>query len=79
MLLWLISIPDIDGITLAQQLAHDYPALSRIGFSAVVIDETLSQRTSTLFLGIIQNHPRDELVDLRIICTVVRSPACIRK
>ncbi|MGI3453469.1 response regulator, partial [Citrobacter arsenatis] len=56
------DLPDIDGITLAQQLAHDYPALSRIGFSAHVIDETLSQRTSTLFLGIIQKPvPRDEL------------------
>lgn len=56
------DLPDIDGITLAQQLAHDYPALSLIGFSAHVIDETLSQRTSTLFLGIIQKPvPRDEL------------------
>lgn len=50
------DLPDIDGITLAQQLAHDYPALNLIGFSAHVIDETLSQRTSTLFLGIIQNQ-----------------------
>lgn len=56
------DLPDIDGITLAQQLAHGYPALSLIGFSAHVIDETLSQRTSTLFLGIIQKPvPRDEL------------------
>lgn len=56
------DLPDIDGITLAQQLAHDYPALSLIGFSAHVIDETLSQRTSTLFLGIIQKPvPQDEL------------------
>ena len=56
------DLPDIDGITLAQQLAHDYPALNLIGFSAHVIDETLSQRTSTLFLGIIQKPvPRDEL------------------
>lgn len=56
------DLPDIDGITLAQQLAHDYPVLNLIGFSAHVIDETLSQRTSTLFLGIIQKPvPRDEL------------------
>lgn len=56
------DLPDIDGITLAQQLAHDYSALNLIGFSAHVIDETLSQRTSTLFLGIIQKPvPRDEL------------------
>ena len=65
------DLPDIDGITLAQQLAHDYPALNLIGFSAHVIDETLNQRTSTLFLGIIQNRfPGMNSVDLlRIICT----------
>ncbi|MDM2739914.1 TMAO reductase system sensor histidine kinase/response regulator TorS [Citrobacter sp. Cu096] len=56
------DLPDIDGITLAQQLTREYPTLNLIGFSAHVIDETLSQRTSTLFLGIIQKPvPRDEL------------------
>ncbi|QBM22355.1 TMAO reductase system sensor histidine kinase/response regulator TorS [Citrobacter arsenatis] len=56
------DLPDIDGITLAQQLSHEYPTLNLIGFSAHVIDETLSQRTSTLFLGVIQKPvPRDEL------------------
>lgn len=56
------DLPDIDGITLAQQLTCAYPMLNLIGFSAHVIDETLSQRTSTLFLGVIQKPvPRDEL------------------
>ncbi|MEG2266391.1 MAG: TMAO reductase system sensor histidine kinase/response regulator TorS, partial [Acinetobacter sp.] len=56
------DLPDIDGITLAQQLTREYPRLNLIGFSAHVIDETLSQRTSTLFLGVIQKPvPRDEL------------------
>lgn len=56
------DLPDIDGITLAQQLTRAYPMLNLIGFSAHVIDETLSQRTSTLFLGVIQKPvPRDEL------------------
>lgn len=56
------DLPDIDGITLAQQLTHEFPTLKLIGFSAHVIDETLSQRTSTLFLGVIQKPvPRDEL------------------
>ncbi|MEG2397209.1 MAG: TMAO reductase system sensor histidine kinase/response regulator TorS [Citrobacter sp.] len=56
------NLPDIDGITLAQQLTLEYPTLNLIGFSAHVIDETLSQRTSNLFLGIIQKPvPRDEL------------------
>ncbi|WP_212734832.1 TMAO reductase system sensor histidine kinase/response regulator TorS [Citrobacter sp. wls710] len=56
------DLPDIDGITLAQQLTRAYPGLNLIGFSAHVIDETLSQRTSALFLGIIQKPvPRDEL------------------
>lgn len=56
------DLPDIDGITLAQQLTRAYPMLKLIGFSAHVIDETLSQRTSTLFLGVIQKPvPRDEL------------------
>lgn len=70
------DLPDIDGITLAQQLAHDYPALSLIGFSAHVIDETLSQRTSTLFLGIIQKPvPRDELS--RLITHYLHSSATL--
>lgn len=56
------DLPDIDGITLAQQLTREFPTLKLIGFSAHVIDETLSQRTSTLFLGVIQKPvPRDEL------------------
>lgn len=56
------DLPDIDGITLAQQLTCAYPMLNLIGFSAHVIDETLNQRTSTLFLGVIQKPvPRDEL------------------
>ena len=56
------DLPDIDGITLAQQLTRAYPMLNLIGFSAHVIDETLNQRTSTLFLGVIQKPvPRDEL------------------
>lgn len=56
------DLPDINGITLAQQLTCAYPMLNLIGFSAHVIDETLSQRTSTLFLGVIQKPvPRDEL------------------
>ncbi|MBJ0281518.1 hypothetical protein F1394_23375, partial [Escherichia coli] len=44
-----IVFPDIDGITLARQLAQQYPSLVLIGFSAHVIDETLRQRTSSLF------------------------------
>lgn len=56
------DLPDIDGITLAQQLTREFPTLKLIGFSAHVIDETLSQRTSTLFLGVIQKPvPQDEL------------------
>jgi two-component system sensor histidine kinase TorS len=56
------DLPDIDGITLAQHLTREFPTLKLIGFSAHVIDETLSQRTSTLFLGVIQKPvPRDEL------------------
>nr|WP_281729174.1 TMAO reductase system sensor histidine kinase/response regulator TorS [Citrobacter sp. AN-PRR1] len=56
------DLPDIDGITLAQQLTREFPTLRLIGFSAHVIDETLSQRTSTLFLGVIQKPvPQDEL------------------
>ncbi len=56
------DLPDIDGITLAQQLTREFPTLKLIGFSAHVIDEMLSQRTSTLFLGVIQKPvPRDEL------------------
>ena len=47
------DLPDIDGITLARQLAQQYPSLVLIGFSAHVIDETLRQRTSSLFRGII--------------------------
>lgn len=59
------DLPDTDGITLAQQLAHTYPTLVLIGFSAHVIDETLAQRTSSLFRGIIQKPvPRDELSQL---------------
>ena len=38
------DLPDIDGITLARQLAQQYPSLVLIGFSAHVIDETLRQR-----------------------------------
>lgn len=56
------DLPDIDGITLAQQLTREFPTLKLIGFSAHVIDKTLSQRTSTLFLGVIQKPvPQDEL------------------
>lgn len=47
------DLPDIDGITLARQLTEKYPSLVLIGFSAHVIDETLRQRTSSLFRGII--------------------------
>lgn len=52
------DLPDIDGITLARQLAQQYPSLVLIGFSAHVIDETLRQRTSSLFRGIILNRCR---------------------
>lgn len=56
------GLPDIDGITLAKQLAKTYPQLILIGFSAHVIDETLRQRTSQVFRGIIQKPvPRDTL------------------
>ena len=41
------DLPDVDGITLARQLAQQYPSLVLIGFSAHVIDETLRQRTSS--------------------------------
>lgn len=59
------DLPDTDGITLAQQLTQIYPTLPLIGFSAHVIDETLSRRTSTLFHGIIQKPvPRDALGQL---------------
>lgn len=59
------DLPDTDGITLAQQLTHLYPALNLIGFSAHVIDDTLNQRTTALFRGIIQKPvPRDELSQL---------------
>lgn len=59
------DLPDTDGITLAQQLTQLYPALSLIGFSAHVIDDTLNQRTTALFRGIIQKPvPRDELSQL---------------
>ncbi len=52
------DLPDIDGITLARQLAQQYPSLVLIGFSAHVIDETLRQRTSSLFRGIIPKPVR---------------------
>lgn len=56
------DLPDIDGITLARQLAQQYPSLVLIGFSAHVIDETLRQRTSSLFRGIIPKPvPREVL------------------
>ncbi|QLY04340.1 TMAO reductase system sensor histidine kinase/response regulator TorS [Citrobacter braakii] len=56
------DLPDIDGITLAQQLTREFPTLKLIGFSAHIIDETLSQRTSPLFRGVIQKPvPQDEL------------------
>ncbi|MFO6485009.1 response regulator [Escherichia coli] len=59
------DLPDIDGITFARQLAQQYPSLVLIGFSAHVIDETLRQRTSSLFRGIIPKPvPREVLVKL---------------
>ncbi len=59
------GLPDIDGITLAKQIAKTYPTLILIGFSAHVIDETLRQRTSQVFRGIIQKPvPRDMLNQL---------------
>lgn len=66
------DLPDIDGITLAQQLTREFPTLKLIGFSAHVIDETLSQRTSTLFLGVIQKPvpQMNSVGSLPIICTV---------
>lgn len=59
------DLPDIDGITLARQLLQQYPSLVLIGFSAHVIDETLRQRTSSLFRGIIPKPvPREVLGQL---------------
>ena len=59
------DLPDVDGITLARQLAQQYPSLVLIGFSAHVIDETLRQRTSSLFRGIIPKPvPREVLGQL---------------
>ncbi len=59
------DLPDIDGITLARQLAQQYPSLVLIGFSAHVIDETLRQRTSSLFREIIPKPvPREVLGQL---------------
>lgn len=59
------DLPDIDGITLARQLSLQYPSLVLIGFSAHVIDETLRQRTSSLFRGIIPKPvPREVLGQL---------------
>ncbi|EKR1834461.1 TPA_asm: TMAO reductase system sensor histidine kinase/response regulator TorS [Salmonella enterica subsp. enterica serovar Cerro] len=56
------DLPDYDGLTLAQQLMSQYPAMKRIGFSAHVIDDNLRQRTAGLFCGIIQKPvPREEL------------------
>lgn len=56
------DLPDYDGLTLAQQLMNQYPAMKRIGFSAHVIDDNLRQRTAGLFCGIIQKPvPREEL------------------
>ncbi|EBC2853549.1 TMAO reductase system sensor histidine kinase/response regulator TorS [Salmonella enterica] len=56
------DLPDYDGLTLAQQLKSQYPAMKRIGFSAHVIDDNLRQRTAGLFCGIIQKPvPREAL------------------
>lgn len=48
------DLPDGDGLTLAQQLAVEYPRIKRIGFSAWVLDEKGRQRAMLLFCGVIQ-------------------------
>lgn len=59
------NLPNIDGITLARQLAQQYPSLVLIGFSAHVINKTLRQRTSSLFRKIIPKPvPRKVLSQL---------------
>ncbi|TFZ51518.1 TMAO reductase system sensor histidine kinase/response regulator TorS [Serratia proteamaculans] len=60
-----LNLPDMDGITLAQQLNARHPALVLIGFSAQVMDDDLYRHAMTWLRGIIDKpSPRAELARL---------------
>jgi two-component system sensor histidine kinase TorS len=71
-----LNLPDMDGVTLAQHLSVQHPALVLIGFSAQVMDDDLYHHATTWLRGIIDKpSPRAELARLiRHYLTIADSP-----